>query len=376
MREVAPLSNLSSIVGKENLCELFRSVIESINEAVLIIDPVDFKVVFANEEASRQFNLAKEDIVGKRCFEVSHNRSKPCQPPNDQCPMQELIKKGASTVVEHTHFDSNSNKFVVKITVHPVRDHNGKLIYVTHLSKDITEKKLLQEKILESERIGAIGDLSLTLANDLRNPLQAISNGMYLLKKNSECLNCSPNARGTILKIEEAIHYSDRIITSMINYAIKNEPILKKNNLLALIELALNQTQKPPNVELITNYQLDPMVVVDERMLTHVFYELLKNGIEAMNDRGGTLRVSTQERNGFVDVILEDTGSGISKQNFNKLFTPLFTTKSKGMGMSLANSKRIVEAHRGSIKVESEEGRGTKITVTLPVKVDTSDFQI
>jgi len=103
-------------------------------------------------------------------------------------------------------------------------------------------------------------------------------------------------------------------------------------------------------------------------MIKRVFLNLAVNGIQAMKENGGRLKVSTKERRGFVEVSFKDTGVGMSKESMEKIFTPFFTTRAKGMGMGLAICKKLVDAHGGSIEVESEEGKGTTFTVKLPIQ--------
>jgi signal transduction histidine kinase len=94
---------------------------------------------------------------------------------------------------------------------------------------------------------------------------------------------------------------------------------------------------------------------------------MVKNAIDAMLN-GGTLTIKSKETNGSVDVTISDTGTGLSEETIKKLWTPLFTTKAKGMGFGLAISKRLIEAHGGSVSVKSELGKGTTFTIIIPIK--------
>ncbi len=90
-----------------------------------------------------------------------------------------------------------------------------------------------------------------------------------------------------------------------------------------------------------------------------------------MEEKGGLLIVSTKETKKFVEVSFKDTGIGIPKKSMEKLFTPFFTTRAKGMGMGLATCKKLIDSHGGSIQTESEEGKGSTFTVKLPVQPET-----
>jgi two-component system, sporulation sensor kinase E len=109
-----------------------------------------------------------------------------------------------------------------------------------------------------------------------------------------------------------------------------------------------------------------PKVMIDTDKMKRVFVNLIKNAVEAM-PKGGTLTILSQESDGNLEIAVADTGVGMVKEVMDKLWTPLFTTKAKGMGLGLSICKRIVEAHEGRIFVESAVGVGTTFTVSIPI---------
>jgi len=119
-------------------------------------------------------------------------------------------------------------------------------------------------------------------------------------------------------------------------------------------------------VKLVASHGHAPPAKVDRGQMARVFQNLIVNAVEAMPE-GGELNISTGKTRGFIEVKVKDTGVGIAEENLKKIFT-LFTTKAKGTGLGLSNAKRVVEAHEGTITVESEEGKGTTVTVQLPAK--------
>jgi two-component system, NtrC family, sensor kinase len=344
-----------------------KSVIDSINDALLVIDPDNFKIIGMNQAALKQLGLKREELIGHYCYEMTHQTSTPCKPPNDVCPVFELLKTGMSMSVEHTHFDKEKNKVHVEVSAHPIRNPEGKIILITHIAKDITERKTMQAKLLDSEKLATVGDLAFTLANDLRNPLQAIQVASYWLKKDYSRLQSSPKGIEMLQSINDSIKYSDNIIAALLDFASSKTPHLKKLDVNMVVAKTLGQVEIPKNVELITELGKVPQIEADKDMLEKVFLNIAKNGLEAM-ENGGTLKVTTRETTEFVEVSFKDTGIGISKGNLDKLFKPLFTTKSKGMGLGLAISKRFIEANKGSIKVESEEGNGSEVIIKLPTR--------
>jgi len=238
--------------------------------------------------------------------------------------------------------------------------------------RDITERKKMQEQLLKSERLAAIGELATMVGHDLRNPLQSIENATYYLTNELSRLSSSfpipQKVKDMLQIIDDSVNYADRIIRDLQDFSAMKEPTFKNTDINAIVKETLSQIEAPENVELITELEHLPEIKVDKDMMKRVFLNLAVNGIQAMKEKGGKLVVSTKKTKRFVEISFKDTGTGISKENMEKLFTPFFTTKAKGMGMGLAICKRFVDAHGGNIRVESEEGKGSTFTVKLHIQ--------
>jgi signal transduction histidine kinase len=119
----------------------------------------------------------------------------------------------------------------------------------------------------------------------------------------------------------------------------------------------------------------NPKIVVDTETLVRAFVNIIRNAIDAMPN-GGTLTISSRQTATDLEFAFSDTGLGMSKEVLDRMWTPFFTTKAKGMGLGLSICKRIVEAHNGKISVSSVEGEGTTFTVTFPIEPDVSGGEI
>jgi PAS domain S-box-containing protein len=155
-----------------NLKAFDERIINSLSGALLIIDPNDYKIINVNEAAQKQMKLEKEDIIGKTCYEMTHHRSTPCHPPNDTCPIQEVLETGKSITVEHIHLDENNNQRTVEVWAHPVKNPEGKKV-VIHIARDVTERKKAEENLKISERrltkaqaVAHIGDWDWSIQTD------------------------------------------------------------------------------------------------------------------------------------------------------------------------------------------------------------------
>ena len=247
--------------------------------------------------------------------------------------------------------------------------------YSEHLEEKVEERtnqlKDSQEQLIRTEKLAALGELATMVGHDLRNPLQSIENAAYYLNNELPLLTPSlPNPQKTmemLQAINNSVNYAAKIIRDLQDFSATKTPILKKANINNIVRDTLQQNQTPNKVELRTEMGSLPEIEVDEDQIKRVSMNLTVNGIQAMENGGGTLTVSTKQTEGFVEITFKDTGEGISKENLQKIFTPLFTTKAKGMGMGLPICKKFVENHGGTINVESQVGKGTTVTVKLPI---------
>jgi two-component system NtrC family sensor kinase len=244
--------------------------------------------------------------------------------------------------------------------------------YSEHLEELVEERtvalKQSQERLVKAETLAAIGQAATMVGHDLRNPLQAIENGIYYINTELSKRPNSQNVKETLQAIHDSVDYADNIVKDLQSFASKREPLFREIDINTLVKETVSHLKKPENVETVIELGELPKIEADKDMMKRIFVNLAVNGIQAMEEKRGILEVSTKETNGFIEVKFQDTGIGIKKENMKKLFTPFFTTKAQGMGVGLPICKRFVEIHDGSIKVESEEGEGSIFTVKLPIQ--------
>ncbi len=217
-----------------------------------------------------------------------------------------------------------------------------------------------------NKRLEGMNEVSRMVGHDLRNPLSGIRNATYFLKKNyEEKLGDKGNAM--LKTIDECVEYSDKIVRDLLDYSsqIKLDKILITP--LRLVNDSLSTLVVPANVRVISEVGDEFSVLVDNGKIERVFSNLIKNACDAMPE-GGQLRITNEKVKGYVKIDFSDSGTGMSKEVLQKLWTPFFTTKPKGMGIGLGICKRIVEAHGGRIKVESSLNKGTVFAVFLPIE--------
>jgi PAS domain S-box-containing protein len=235
--------------------------------------------------------------------------------------------------------------------------------------EELVEERTSQLK--DIERMAGIGETAAMIGHDLRNPLQGLQYMIDLEKMREE--RTAPDKRGVddwekvaglLDKIGEQVFYMDKIVGDLQDYARPLRPEREAVVMSALINDVLHSLPHADDVKIVTELS-DFTVNADSHLMHRVFANLILNATQAM-PKGGTLTVSATTADGSIAVSVHDTGVGIPADMRDKLFSPLTTGKAKGTGLGLAVVKRIVEAHGGTITFESEEGKWTTFTVTLP----------
>ena len=224
--------------------------------------------------------------------------------------------------------------------------------------------QMAQMKLLKTERLAAIGELAGMIGHDLRNPLQGIAGAAYYLKARSNS-KLDDKGRAMVETIETCIERSNKIINDLLEYSKEIRLDVEGTNPKSIVESTLRQIQVPSTIEIDDQTRDEPNLRIDKGKIERVFVNIVRNAFDSMPE-GGKLTIKSENTNDMVAFSFRDTGTGMTDEVMNKLWTPLFTTKAKGMGFGLAISKRIVEAHGGEIKAETELGKGSVFTIIFP----------
>jgi len=240
------------------------------------------------------------------------------------------------------------------------------------------QKCFLDEKLVQSQKLASIGELSAGIGHEINNPLAIISQEtewmQHLLKRIGE--RDSKEVAELQDSLKEVLHQVDRcreITQNLLDFARRKEPVFQEVNVNKLIDDLSRLVEKENiryHIEIRKDFQQDlPLVHTDAPSLRQVVLNLLTNATHAIQ-KDGKIRIATKgSENGSVDIIVEDTGCGIPKDHLTKIFDPFFTTKpeGKGTGLGLSICHGIVDKLGGRISVSSEVGKGSTFVVTLPV---------
>lgn len=227
--------------------------------------------------------------------------------------------------------------------------------------------KLHEEKIAHVDKLVSLGELSASLAHEIKNPLAGIWATIQVLK------NDLSNDKSNVEILDEVIVQIDRLNKAVDNLLrfVKQTPInpsfCSVNEILERAFLLVKKQIEVQNIKFDKCYDENiPLINIDEEQILQVFLNIILNAVQAM-PAGGILLISSVYNDSKISVVIKDTGDGIIEDIKNKIFEPFFTTKSKGTGLGLSISKRIVELHNGEIKFESISKKGTSFIVILPI---------
>jgi PAS domain S-box-containing protein len=226
------------------------------------------------------------------------------------------------------------------------------------------ELRAAQDELVRAEKLAVLGELAGGVGHELRNPLGVISNAVYYLQ--ATLADANETTAEYLKIIASQVKTAGRIISDLLDFAQTPQPDKERTLVLALVGQVLESQSLPSSVQMVTEIPAGlPPVLVDPRQIGQVLQNLVTNAYQAMPE-GGRLTISARSDRHYVELSVADTGIGISPQDIERLFEPLFTTKARGIGLGLPVCRQLVEANGGTIATESTEGHGTTMTVSLP----------
>ena len=333
-------------------------VLDTLPEMICLISP-DYHIVFANQAFRENFGESK----GRHCYEYCFNKTAPCEfceslkPLETGKPHQWELKTSDGTLIEAHDF--------------PFTDTNG-LNLVLEVNFDITIQRNLEKQLQDKKRMAAIGETAGMIGHDIRNPLQSMDGAIYLAKETVDSLPDGSKQKKELEELHnlilEQIAYIDHMVADLQDFAKSVEPKFDEIDLPEVIMESFGMVEIPETIIVTVVLPQEPLkLIADPHHLKRIISNLVKNAVQAMPD-GGELTIIAYHKNGYVFVRIEDTGVGIPEHIKPNIFTPLFTTKSKGQGFGLAVCKKLVEAQNGDITFHSEEGKGSTFTIKIPTK--------
>ena len=383
--------------------EEMATILNGIQEFILVITP-ESVIVDVNEAFLKMMGYTRDEVIGRKCYEVYQRSDFPCDNIETICPLQKAIRNRRPSQQIRPRRGPNAEIRHFEVTVYPIWEKDGKISKFIEISRDITKRKKEEEqitqrleqmveerthqlrethdKLLHQDKMASLGKLSASVVHEINNPIAGILNLTMLIKRIVE--------EGAVKQekdLEQFLDYLNlmetetrrisRIVTNLLTFSRESKMEFAEVDINRLIEktLFLNANLLKLNgvkVEKLFDSNLPP-IIGSEDQLQQVFMNIVSNAAETIEaSGGGILSVETRylPKSERVSISFKDTGIVIPRENVSKIFEPFFTTKKKGKGVGLGLSVAygIVREHGGTIYVEPKEGQGNTFIVKLSLK--------
>ena len=336
------------------------SVVENMPIGLVTLDP-EGRITSFNQTAEAVLRRSSGDVVGKRAHEIL---------PEQLWTIINQRKNKRDIIEREMDCALGGGKTVsLEASVSSLFGDSGELLGDVLLFRDLSEVQELKREVERNRRLASIGRLAAGIAHEIRNPLSSIKGfATYFKERYKEVPEDQKTAEIMVQEVERL----NRVIGQLLEFARPMKLNKQQASIHEVITYALKMVQnqvQDKEVTISTNLSHEIKdVSIDTDRISQVFLNLYLNAIEAM-EHGGTLRIdsSIDAESSTVKIIVSDNGAGIKREDLVHVFDPYFTTKQSGTGLGLAIVHRIIEAHGGEVRIESETGKGTKVTILLPV---------
>ncbi len=358
--------------------ERYRTLVENIDLGVTLIDE-NHNIIMTNAAQARMFNRASGDFLNKKCFSEFEKRDEVCP----HCPGTRAMETGEPAQVETEGVLDNGGRFTAQIRAFPIRGSAGNVRGFIEVVEDISERKRVealsrerQAELAHVARLGTMGEMAAGLAHELNQPLSAIV--MYA-EACTERGRADGSAPAELLddlsqiagQAERAGDIIDRL-RGFVGHPKRRQTTVNVNELISEVVDLMGPELRQRGVDV--RLELDewlPELVADAIQIQQVLVNLIKNGVEAMveGDREAHQLTVHTSRCGkeLIECSVRDTGPGLLEEQVDHLFRAFYSTKSDGMGMGLSISRRIIEAHGGSLSAIPNSGEGATFRFTMPI---------
>lgn len=352
--------------GLSRLQAFHENIVHSISSGVFTTDDGG-RITSFNPAAQEATGYGLAQVQGRSWREVFNWY--PGQPSDER-----FLETSTNMRFEVECKRADGNRLILGMTLAPLHEQ-GKATGLVGVFKDLTQIRDLEEEMRRKEWLASLGEMSAGMAHEIRNPLGALAGAMQMLRKDLHADETSQRLMD--IAVREATRL-DTIITEFLQYA--RPPALNLaeydlNKVLAeTLDLVQHEARTRTNITIVATLANESLPgQVDQDQMKQVFWNLATNAFDAM-PKGGQLTITTGCRKidvggrkaDVVEISFHDSGEGIPKINLDKIFLPFFTTKKQGSGLGLAAVHRIVDLHGGWIKVDSQQGQGSRFVVCLP----------
>ena len=341
--------------------ERLRSLIDSAVDGIIVIDQTG-RIESFNPAAERLFGYRAPEVLGRN---VSMLMPSPYQEEHDGY-LQRYLTTGAARIIgigrEVTGRRRDGTIFPVRLSVGEMTIGGERKF--TGILHDLTERVRLEQQLREGAALAKVGEMAAVIAHEVKNPLAGIRGAIQVIGSRMP----ADSRDGAVLsEIVKRIDTLDGLIKDLLLFARPPEPRRASVDVVPLVTMTADLLRRDPSFETVTVGVTGsaPPLLADAEMLKIVFQNLLVNSAQAMQGHG-KVDVAVEAHDGACVMAFTDTGPGIPPEVRDRVFTPFFTTKSRGTGLGLPTAKRLIEAHQGEIQIDCPASGGTRVRVKIP----------
>jgi two-component system, LuxR family, sensor kinase FixL len=341
----------------------FSTILDTATDAVISIDR-NHKIILFNTAAQQIFGYSSEEVLNKDL-----NMLIPPQYGDHyrfvSNFMETRMPRAVGKNLKLTAFRKNGEEFPIELGLSFYETEED--ITFTAIIRDISTQKQLEKKLLQSERLAAVGQTVAHVAHEIKNPLMIIGGFSQQIRDSLT----DDRAMQKLDMILEEVGRLERLVSSIGDFTKVHNLVSRTSDINSVIRDVLKIMEgicSPDRHRFKVSLAPDlGEIDCDPDKLKQVFINIITNGVEAMED-GGTITITTEKSSGFIEILISDEGIGIHEKDLLHIFEPFFTTRERGFGLGLAISYKLVEAHGGEIWADSVPGKGTTFVVRLPVE--------
>lgn len=349
-----------------------ESIINGISDALMLLEVKTYKIVEVNRAFLSLYRVSRDKVIGNTCHEITHHLPQPCSQifAHDPCPLEKSVSTGELSHAEHVHQDSNGKDLDIEITSYPIKDTNGEVTRIIHLSRDVTDRRAAEEALKESAE--KIKLFAYSVAHDLKSPSIGIHG---LAKRLHQNYGRALDERGKtycgqILKVSEQIIALVDKITIFIS--TREVPLrVERIPLKEIFRTIREEFSEEVQIRKIRWSEPDhiPEINADRLSMVRLLRNLVDNALKYGGDDLNEISIEYEETDGYHVLSVRDDGIGVKNENSEKIFG-LFERENscrgiEGAGLGLAIVKEIAEQHQGKVWAEPGEESGTTFFVTI-----------
>lgn len=362
MRYSYTLLNNESIQERD----LTENIIDSIENAILVMD-LTYTVITCNEQSAQIFGLSTELLVGHNFLTYVNGEWK--EP--FETFFRQVIQTGERQHLSNTPLIQSNISRLINVTLAPLRDSKGRIAGAVLIGSDVTELRSMEHALQQSKQFALLGEIAAGLAHDVKNPLMNINGCVHALLGNSSLDEKHRELLALVLHESKRIN---AVIEQMLSFGnindTRHQTTVDINEILSNCVSVIRRQTSGRQITLSLALEKDlPSIHADNGAIQQVFFNILVNSVEAIKTAGSISVTSRQLDGGGCEVVIQDSGCGIAKEDLEKIYAPYYTTKAdKGVsGLGLFLAKRTLDMYGATISIDSQPGVGTTITMTFPV---------